>query len=43
MELDTGEVQSVITGSKEKSSVEGIGKGLAMIPSHQSNLESYWG
>jgi hypothetical protein len=42
MELDTGEVQSVIKGSEEKSSTEGIGKGLAMIPSHQSNGESCW-
>lgn len=36
------EAKQVIKGSEEKGRAERIGKGLAMIPFHQSNLDSYW-
>lgn len=42
MELEAEEIQSVIKGSEEKGRAEGIGKGLAKISFHQSNLDSCW-
>lgn len=43
IELEAAEVPSAIKGSKEKGRAEGVGKGLARILFHQSELGSCWG